>query len=111
MGFGGYGRKWGEQEVGRSADGDEGGVGGFGQRLVGEAHGGGSYAEGDALAGAVESDEEVVLVKGDGEVLHGYGAEVGQGEGRVDLDPGLIEGDVAEADVGGEAADGANRLA
>ena len=90
---------------GTSANGDERGVGGFRLRLVQEAYGGGRNAEVDALAGAFEADEEIVLVESDGEVMHGNGAEIGKREGGIDFNPGLVEGDVAKVDVGGQPAD------
>ena len=82
-------------------DRDQGEFGGI-ARLIIEAQRGGRDAEGDVLARAVEAQKLVLLVERDDEVLHGTGTEVGQRESGIDLDPGPVEGDVAEADVRGQ---------
>src|SRR5579871_2041176 len=82
-------------------DGDEGLFGGV-AGLVDQMEGGGGDAESDALAGTVEAHQLVLLVEGDGEVLQGAGAKVGQGKGGVDFDPRLIERNVAELNIAGE---------
>lgn len=62
----------------------------------------GRYAQGNALARPLKTHQVIVLIEGDGEVLQGLGADVGEAEFAVDLDPGLIETDLAQLHVGGK---------
>ena len=69
-----------------------------------ETHGGWRRGEMESLMRGGEANQSIALVEGYGEVLHGNGAEVGDGEGGVDFNEGLVERVGAEMDCFGKAA-------
>ena len=73
-----------------------------GSWLVGQAQRSRRDAQSDPLAGTFQAHQLVFLVERDGEMLQRAGPEVRQRECGIDFDPGPVEGDVAQADIGGE---------